>query len=164
VLIFLASSVRNLPLTNLNQDGCSALNALGFRHAQTLINCKSFSGKDLAADDLEESEYEAALPAWQEIISCRSGVGDVHSVAVYADSVECGGSRGQTTNPPPFDFTDQYYRANGIEPTRLLQRVGTSTNNALNWTTANRRPSSVPEHGPNPQPDPRSTDDRRFFF
>jgi hypothetical protein len=42
---------------------------------------------------------------------------------------------GQTTNPPPFDFTDQYYRANGIEPTRLLQRVGTSTNNALNWTT-----------------------------
>lgn len=41
---------------------------------------------------------------------------------------------GPTTNPPPFDFTDQYYRQHGIEPTRLLQRAGTSTNNALNWT------------------------------
>lgn len=42
---------------------------------------------------------------------------------------------GQTKNPPPFDFTDQYYRDHGIEPSLLLQRVGTSTNNSLNWTT-----------------------------
>jgi len=41
---------------------------------------------------------------------------------------------GQKTNPPPFDFTDKFYRDHGIEPTRLLQRAGTPTNNALNWT------------------------------
>jgi hypothetical protein len=53
------------------------------------------------------------------------------------------------TNPPPFDFTDQYYRANGIEPTRLLQRVGTSTNNALNWTICQ---ASDPAPCPNTDP------------
>lgn len=41
---------------------------------------------------------------------------------------------GQKTNPPPFDFTDQYYLDQGINPANILQRVGTSTNNSLNWT------------------------------
>ena len=41
---------------------------------------------------------------------------------------------GQKTNAPPFDFTDQYYRDHGIDPSKILQRVGTSTNNSLNWT------------------------------
>lgn len=41
---------------------------------------------------------------------------------------------GQKTNPPPFDFSDKFYRDHGIEPIRILQRAGTSTNNALNWT------------------------------
>jgi len=40
---------------------------------------------------------------------------------------------GQKTNPPPFDFTDQYYLDHGINPANILQRVGTSTNNSLNW-------------------------------
>ena len=40
---------------------------------------------------------------------------------------------GQTTNPPPFDFTDQFYLNEGINPANILQRVGTSTNNSLNW-------------------------------
>lgn len=40
---------------------------------------------------------------------------------------------GQQTNPPPFDFTDQYYLDHGINPANILQRVGTSTNNSLNW-------------------------------
>jgi len=53
---------------------------------------------------------------------------------------------GQKTNPPPFDFTDKYYRDHGIEPTKLLQRVGAPTNNALNWTTCQ---SSDPAPCPN---------------
>src|SRR6185437_5404943 len=40
---------------------------------------------------------------------------------------------GQTTNPPPFDFTDQFYLDHGINPANILQRVGASTNNSLNW-------------------------------
>jgi hypothetical protein len=40
---------------------------------------------------------------------------------------------GQKTNPPPFDFTDQFYVDHGINPANILQRVGTSTNNSLNW-------------------------------
>ncbi|HKW77361.1 MAG TPA: hypothetical protein VJN64_17645 [Terriglobales bacterium] len=40
---------------------------------------------------------------------------------------------GQKTNPPPFDFTDQFYLDQGINPANILQRVGTSTNNSLNW-------------------------------
>ena len=40
---------------------------------------------------------------------------------------------GQKTNPPPFDFTDQFYLNQGINPANILQRVGTSTNNPLNW-------------------------------
>jgi hypothetical protein len=55
-----------------------------------------------------------------------------------------------SSNPPPFDFTDQYYRDNGIEPTRLLQRVGTSTNNSLNWTTCQAGdPTPCPNTDPN---------------
>ena len=40
---------------------------------------------------------------------------------------------GVKTNPPPFDFTDQFYLNNGINPANILQRVGTATNNSLNW-------------------------------
>src|SRR5262245_46017940 len=58
---------------------------------------------------------------------------------------------GQKTNPPPFDFTDKFYRDHGIEPTRLLQRVGTSTNNALNWTIC---------QGGDPAPCPNTDDNR----
>ncbi len=57
---------------------------------------------------------------------------------------------GQKTNPPPFDFTDKYYRDHGIEPTRLLQRAGTSTNNALNWTICQPGdPAPCPNTDPN---------------
>ena len=41
---------------------------------------------------------------------------------------------GQKTNPPPFDFNDQFYLGNGINPPNILQRVGTSTNPTRNWT------------------------------
>ena len=39
---------------------------------------------------------------------------------------------GVKTNPPPFDFTDQFYLNNGINPANILERVGTATNNSLN--------------------------------
>jgi hypothetical protein len=44
------------------------------------------------------------------------------------------GAEDQKTNSAPFDFTDKYYLDHGIDPAKLLQRIGTSTNNALNWT------------------------------
>jgi len=57
-------------------------------------------------------------------------------------------------NPPPFDFTDQHYRNNGIEPTLLLQRVGTPSNNALNWTLCQ---TGDPAPCPNTDPDHNQT-------
>lgn len=35
------------------------------------------------------------------------------------------------TNPPPFDFNDQFYLANGIDPTHILNRVNTAGNPCL---------------------------------
>jgi hypothetical protein len=40
---------------------------------------------------------------------------------------------GQQTNPPPFDFSNQFYLNNGINPANILARVGTSANSSLNW-------------------------------
>jgi hypothetical protein len=41
------------------------------------------------------------------------------------------------SNPPPFDFNDQYYVQNGIDPPNILQRVGTPSNSQLNWVVDN---------------------------
>jgi hypothetical protein len=38
------------------------------------------------------------------------------------------------TNPAPFDFSDQHYIDHGINPANILQRIGTPSNNAKNWT------------------------------
>ena len=40
-------------------------------------------------------------------------------------------------NPPPFDFSDDYYRANGIDPTKILSRVGNPDRNPAEWTVDN---------------------------
>lgn len=37
-------------------------------------------------------------------------------------------------NPPPFDFTDEFYRQNGINPNLIGERAGTPARNALHWT------------------------------
>ena len=40
-------------------------------------------------------------------------------------------------NPPPFDFTDAFYRSNGIVPEKIGERVGTPDRNPLHWTVDN---------------------------
>ena len=40
-------------------------------------------------------------------------------------------------NPPPFDFSDDFYRANGIVPENIGERVGTPARNPLHWTVDN---------------------------
>lgn len=41
------------------------------------------------------------------------------------------------TNPPPFDFNDAFYRANGIVPSKIRERAGNSDRNPLHWTIDN---------------------------
>ncbi|MCA1593728.1 MAG: hypothetical protein LC754_13975 [Acidobacteria bacterium] len=41
------------------------------------------------------------------------------------------------TNPPPFDFSDTFYRANGIVPEKIRERVGNPDRNPLHWTFDN---------------------------
>lgn len=50
-------------------------------------------------------------------------------------TVASGGS--VKVNPPPFDFSDDFYRANGIVPENIGERVGTSARNPLHWTVDN---------------------------
>src|SRR5262249_54314746 len=59
-----------------------------------------------------------------------------------------------TTNPAPFDFNDQHYLNNGINPATILQRVGTPTNNAKNWTICQ---AGDPAPCPNVDPDRNQT-------
>jgi hypothetical protein len=40
-------------------------------------------------------------------------------------------------SPPPFDFTDAFYLANGIEPSALLMRVGTPARTPADWAIDN---------------------------
>src|SRR5260370_25933858 len=40
-------------------------------------------------------------------------------------------------NPPPFDFSDGFYAANGINPANIRERVGTSARNTLHWVVDN---------------------------
>jgi hypothetical protein len=40
-------------------------------------------------------------------------------------------------NPPPFDFSDAFYRENGIVPENIGERVGTAARNPLHWTVDN---------------------------
>ena len=41
------------------------------------------------------------------------------------------------SNPPPFDFSDDFYRANGIVPENIGERAGTPARNPLHWTVDN---------------------------
>lgn len=40
-------------------------------------------------------------------------------------------------NPPPFDFSDAFYRSNGIVPENIGERAGTPARNPLHWTVDN---------------------------
>ncbi len=45
-------------------------------------------------------------------------------------------------NPPPFDFSDNFYRENGIVPENIGERAGNADRNPLHWTldTSNTDP------------------------
>ena len=40
-------------------------------------------------------------------------------------------------NPPPFDFSDGFYLANGLNPANIRERVGTAARNPLHWVVDN---------------------------
>lgn len=40
-------------------------------------------------------------------------------------------ARGDSAQPPPYDFSDQYYLENGINPDKILNRIGSSGNPCL---------------------------------
>ena len=40
-------------------------------------------------------------------------------------------------SPPPFDFSDSFYRANGIVPEKIGERAGNADRNPLHWTFDN---------------------------
>ncbi len=40
-------------------------------------------------------------------------------------------------NQPPFDFSDPFYRANGIDPARIRERAGNADRNPAHWTIDN---------------------------
>ncbi len=44
---------------------------------------------------------------------------------------------GVNTNPPPFDFSDEFYRANGINPDVIGERAGNADRNPLHWVLDN---------------------------
>ncbi len=46
-------------------------------------------------------------------------------------------TRADDAHPPPFDFNDAYYAANGINPTMIRERAGTAARNPLHWTVDN---------------------------
>jgi hypothetical protein len=41
------------------------------------------------------------------------------------------------SNPPPFDFSDDFYRQNGIVPENIGERAGNPDRNPLHWTVDN---------------------------
>lgn len=41
------------------------------------------------------------------------------------------------SNPPPFDFSDNFYRANGINPDLIGERAGNPDRNPLHWVVDN---------------------------
>lgn len=55
-------------------------------------------------------------------------------------------SRAVNTNPPPFDFSDAFYRQNGIDPAKIRERVGNPDRNPSHWTvdTSNTDPNRRP--------------------
>ena len=46
-------------------------------------------------------------------------------------------ARSGDSNPPPFDFTDQFYRDNGFVPENILNRIGTPGIRVSDWVVDN---------------------------
>src|ERR1051326_804291 len=138
MLIFRSNSVRNLKLTNLEWRRKFAQNA-GFRCIRPFTQRKSFSGRGLAAGGWRKTNMKQ--PYLRGRRSCLAALVSVMFIlslcTPIALNAEDDNNRG--TNPPPVHFTHHYYGVNGM-----------------------RRSSSMSEHGPYPQPDPRFANDRRL--
>ena len=52
-------------------------------------------------------------------------------------SATTGASPVLRDNPPPFDFSDDFYRENGIVPENIGERAGNPDRNPLHWTVDN---------------------------
>jgi hypothetical protein len=57
--------------------------------------------------------------------------------AILQPLVFVGQAQNLLRNEPPFDFNDDFYRKNGIEPTHILARVGTPGVRLTDWATDN---------------------------
>lgn len=70
------------------------------------------------------------------ILLC-AGVSFVALLALAFSGSPPASVRADNKNPPSFDFNDQFYLKNGINPPNILQRVGTPSNSQLNWVADN---------------------------
>ncbi len=66
------------------------------------------------------------------IYTVLPGMGDSTSATTGASSVVR-----VKENPPPFDFSDNFYRENGIVPENIGERAGNADRNPLHWTVDN---------------------------
>jgi hypothetical protein len=57
--------------------------------------------------------------------------------SLFRPLVFVGQAQNLLRNEPPFDFSDDFYRKNGIEPTHILARVGTPSVRLTDWATDN---------------------------
>jgi hypothetical protein len=64
----------------------------------------------------------------------------VPKLAAQQDAPPIGGDADDTFNPPPCDFSDTFYKDNGLDPTQLVGRFGSArqtgppaTGNQVNW-------------------------------
>jgi hypothetical protein len=66
-----------------------------------------------------------------------SAILSVAMVLAFVLSPGSARAEDQKTNSAPFDFSDDHYIHNGINPATILQRIGTPSNNPKNWTICN---------------------------
>src|SRR5262249_51724386 len=71
---------------------------------------------------------------------------------------------GRDPNPPPFDFSDNFYEANGINPDRIRERAGNPDRNPTHCVVDNSNTHAAchshPRHGPKPPQHTGPRDDR----
>lgn len=71
------------------------------------------------------------------------GLGTLAVLGLAATLTNFGSVRADKLNQPPFDFADDYYLQNGVEPTGILMRVGNADRNPNHWVidSANADPT-----------------------
>ncbi len=72
----------------------------------------------------------------RQYLPCLAGLGVVVALALSMTTVGPP-IRADESNPPPFDFSDNFYRANGINPDLIGERAGNPDRNPLHWVVDN---------------------------